>query len=284
MVPFSCTARGVKVSGWRVGEGERVLSTHGWLDNANSWKPVAQQVSGLDWASFDFPGHGRSGHIAPGETYHFVDNVETVQDVANGLAWAQFSLVGHSMGGSMALMFAAAFPSRVKRLVLADSLGPITAPEDTATEQLTAALKSRRRSRVARISTYPQRQDLLERIQRGNSSLSDVAAELLLERNAMVEPDRGWRFSYDRRLRDVSAYRFTENQVLDLIRHVECPVLLLRASYGTVLRDGPLDDRIAAFKDIEVVEVEGSHHVHLVEPEKVAGPIEEFLRADSAIG
>src|SRR5699024_9783488 len=73
MVPFSCTARGVKVSGWRVGEGERVLSTHGWLDNANSWKPVAQQVSGLDWASFDFPGHGRSGHIAPGETYHFVD-------------------------------------------------------------------------------------------------------------------------------------------------------------------------------------------------------------------
>lgn len=279
MKPFSCTARGVKISGWRTGgEGPRVLSTHGWLDNANSWKPVASQLSTFDWASFDFPGHGRSGHVAPGETYHFVDNVETVQDAANGLAWAQFSLVGHSMGGSMALLFAAAFPSRVKRLVLADSLGPITAAEDTATEQLRSALNSRRRSRVARISTYPRRQDLLERIQRGNSTLSEDAAELLLERNAAVEPDRGWRFSYDRRLRDVSAMRFTEAQVLDIIRHVECPVLLLRASYGTVLRDGPLDERIAAFKDIHVVEVEGSHHVHLVEPEKVIEPIEAFLR------
>lgn len=278
MVPFSCTARGVKVSGWRVGEGERVLSTHGWLDNANSWKPVAAQVSGLDWASFDFPGHGRSGHVAKGETYHFVDNVETVLDVANGLGWAQFSLVGHSMGGSMALMFAAAFPKRVKRLVLADSLGPITAPENTAREQLRSALMSRRKSRVARIKSYPQRQDLLDRIQRGNGSLSDEAAEALLERNAVVEPDEGWRFSYDRRLRDVSAYRFTEGHVLDMIRHVECPVLLIRASYGTVLRDGPLDERIAAFQNVEVLEVEGSHHVHLVEPEKVAKPIEDFLR------
>src|SRR5690625_3520892 len=114
MVPFSCTARGVKGSGWRtVGEGPRVLSTPGWLEFADSLKSVASALSSMDWASFDFPVHGRSGHVARGETYHFVDNVETVQDVANALAWAQFSLVGHSMGGSMALMFAAAFPSRV---------------------------------------------------------------------------------------------------------------------------------------------------------------------------
>src|SRR5690625_7721876 len=74
MVPFSCTARGVKVSGWRTGgEGPRVLSTHGWLDNANTWKPVASALSSMDWASFDFPGHGRSGHVARGETYHFVE-------------------------------------------------------------------------------------------------------------------------------------------------------------------------------------------------------------------
>lgn len=279
MVPFSCTARGVKVSGWRTGEGERVLSTHGWLDNANSWKPVASLVQGLDWASFDFPGHGRSGHVAPGETYHFVDNVETVQDVANSFAWAQFSLVGHSMGGSMALLFAAAYPSRVKRLVLADSLGPITATADTATAQLRSSLNSRRRSRVARISTYPEREILRERMQRGNSALTEEAAETLLERNATVEPDRGWRFSYDRRLRDVSAYRFTEEHVLDLIRNVRCPTLFLRASHGTVLRDGPLAERIAAFQNIEVLDVEGSHHVHLVQPEKVAQPIMDFLLA-----
>lgn len=278
MVPISCSARGVKVSGWRTGEGERVLSTHGWLDNANSWKPVASAVEGLDWASFDFPGHGRSGHVCEGETYHFVDNVETVQDVANSLGWAQFSLVGHSMGGSMALMFAAAYPNRVKRLVLADSLGPITAPADTATAQLRSSLNSRRRSRVARIASYPERKALFERIQRGNSSLSDAAAEMLLERNATVEPDQGWRFSYDRRLRDVSAYRFSEEQVLDLIRNVRCPTLFLRASQGTVLRDGPLAERIAAFQDIEVLDVEGSHHVHLVHPERVIAPMSEFLR------
>lgn len=267
--------------GWRTGEGLPVLATHGWLDNANSWKPVAIMTEGLEWASFDFPGHGRSEHLPPGEAYHFIDNVESIQDAANAQTWARFSLVGHSMGASLALMFAAIYPARVQRLVLMDSLGPLTSPPDQATEQLRAGMISRRQSRYKQVSYYPERAMLKERVQKGNSSLTDEAAELLLERSATVEPDKGWCFSYDRRLRDVSAYRYTDAHVLDLIHHVQCPTLIIRASYGTVLRDGPLEERQAAFPNAKVVTVEGSHHVHLVHPERVASMIQDFLTEET---
>lgn len=274
MQSFSFQSRGNTVEAWRCGEGRRILATHGWLDNANSWKPIAEASTGFEWCSLDFLGHGRSAHVAEGETYHFVDYVEVLLDAADALGWERFSLVGHSMGASVALMFAAAFPERVEKLVLCDSFGPLTGPPEEAAQQIRLSLLSRRRSRTAEARYSPSKEDLKERMMRGNGGLSAAAADTMLERSAKFVPNEGWCFSYDRRARDVSAYRFTPDHVTALMRAVECPTLLIQATEGGVMRYGSLADRLDALKELTLVEVEGNHHVHLVRPD-VVGPIIE---------
>lgn len=280
MTPFSFQSRGTTVEAWRFGEGRRVLAAHGWLDNANTWKPIAEASQGIEWVSIDFPGHGRSGHAPPGETYHFVDNVEVLLDAADALGWKKFSLVGHSMGGSMALMFAAAFPERVQSLVLSDSFGPLTGEESEAAQQLRLAILSRRRGRSAEPHYYPERNELSARMLKGNPALNLKAAETLLERSAVFVRDQGWGFSYDRRARDVSPYRFTAAQVDAFLANVECPTLMLRAKDGGIMRSGSLEDRLDLVKDLKVVDVAGNHHVHLMRPSVIGPLIEAFLKGE----
>lgn len=281
MKPITFRSRGVAVSGWELGVGKRVFATHGWLDNANSWAPVAERShNGIQWRSFDFPGHGRSGHAAKGETYHFVDYVEVILDAAEHFGWDRFSLVGHSMGGSIAMMFAAAFPERVEKLVLSDSFGPLTGdPADVAT-QLRSGMISRRKSRDITPRFYPSRLELVERMKRGSLGLTDDAITQLLERTA-VESEEGWSFSYDPRARDVSAYRFAPEHVDALMRAIVCPTLMIRATAGGIMRYGVLESRFDHIRDLTVVDVAGNHHVHLNEPDKIAPIITSFLLDDA---
>lgn len=277
MKPITFPSRGVSIDGWEQGQGHRVMATHGWLDNANTWLPVAQRTqSNLLWRSIDFPGHGRSGHGPKGETYHFVDYVEVLLDAADQWGWDRFSLVGHSMGGSIAMMFAAAFPERVDALVLSDSFGPLTGDADDVATQLRRGLLSRRKSSGIVPRHYPAREDLAERIRRGSLGLTEDAIALLLERTA-VQTEDGWAFSYDPRVRDVSTYRFLDAHVDGLMRALACPTLMIRASHGGIMRHGALAAHFDKVRDLRIEDVEGNHHVHLNDPDSVAPLIEAFL-------
>ena len=58
---------------WRRQGRPRVLALHGWLDNANSFQPMAPLLGQLDLVALDLPGHGHSDHRHSTARYHFVD-------------------------------------------------------------------------------------------------------------------------------------------------------------------------------------------------------------------
>lgn len=67
------------LSGWTVGNpsGQPILCVHGWLDNANSFKPLATALD-LDkyrLISMDLPGHGLSEHFPSGVNYSVADSL-----------------------------------------------------------------------------------------------------------------------------------------------------------------------------------------------------------------
>ena len=78
--PVSYQLRQLILRGWQSGpaDGPLCLCLHGWLDNANSFLPLAEKLPQLQLVAIDLPGHGQSDHRSPDAHYHFLDWVDDV--------------------------------------------------------------------------------------------------------------------------------------------------------------------------------------------------------------
>jgi pimeloyl-ACP methyl ester carboxylesterase len=259
------------------GEGEPVVALHGWLDNAYSFRPMLDSLIDPDIVCVDFPGHGESPPRPAAARYHFDDYVFDVLAVADALGWGRFHLIGHSLGGAVASVLAAACPERVRTLSVIEGLGPLSAPPDRTTEGWRKAVCA---SRARRRRIHAERDAAIEARTR-DSDLSRPAAELLAERGLQAVDD-GWQWRHDLRLTWPSTQRYTEPQVLDLLAHIEAPVLcVLSAPRSRVVPHGFIERRLAAVRDLRLREIPGGHHLHMQSPEAVATMIREHIHERS---
>ncbi|WP_425481653.1 alpha/beta fold hydrolase, partial [Cognatilysobacter lacus] len=109
--------------------------------------------------------------------------------------------------------------------------------------------------------------------------LEEGAARLIVERSLAPAAGGGFAWRSDARLTRPTAVRMTEGQVRDLIRAIECPVRLLHAV--PAFRFFPADvrdERAACLRQVDVVGVEGGHHLHMEIPAQVAAVLGRFLR------
>lgn len=263
---------------WGAPGGRPILALHGWLDNAASFTGVAPALAaaGAHVVALDLPGHGRSDHRPPGVAYHFVDWVPVVFEAAAALGWERFGLVGHSMGAGVALLSAGAVPERVESLVCLEGLGPLVTEPADAPARLGMVVERRLRRRDAANKVHPSTAALLERMLEARRALAPHAAEAIAARG-VEEVTGGVRFAYDPRLQEPSALRFTEAHVHAFFRRIACPVQLVRARGGWPMDDDFFRARLACLADVAIVEVDGGHHVHLDEPERVAPAVVDFL-------
>ena len=53
------------------------VALHGWLDNAGTWDTLAPLLLSASphqsLLCLDYPGHGLSSHIPPGQAYHYLE-------------------------------------------------------------------------------------------------------------------------------------------------------------------------------------------------------------------
>lgn len=260
---------------WRRAGAPRVLCLHGWLDNAASFLPLAPLLDRCDLVALDLPGHGHSDHRHPTARYHFVEYLFDVDSVLDGLGWPGCHFIGHSLGAAIAAVFAAAAPERVSSLSLLDALGPITGDPDQSAERLRRGL-----ARIRQPAGPPRRYGSLDEMidaRRKVADLSEAAARLICARSAREE-DGGFLWRSDPALTWVTPVRFTEEQVLDMLRHIQAPTLTFEAKQ-TSTRFSP--ERIAARKEAITHgwhhRIEGHHHFHMDEPEAIAGTIQAFI-------
>lgn len=257
-------------------DGAPVLALHGWLDNAASFEPLAPWLAGIRLVALDLPGHGHSDHRPAGAHYHFVDYVAEVLGAADALGWHRFALLGHSLGGAVATFVAGACPERVTGLGLIEALGPLTDPPDETPRRLAHALE-RANTRADRpLRTYATLEQAIEaRRQAGN--LDEPAARLLVER-AMAAVAGGYQWRSDRRLRLPSPFRFTEDQVLAVLRAIRAPTALVVGDRGLLPMQRPaIRHRLDAVSDLTVHELKGHHHLHMEGPENVAAALRPWL-------
>lgn len=266
---------------WGPEDGVPTLALHGWLDNAASFDGLGPRLPGLRLVCLDMPGHGLSQHVAPGELYGFVDTVVRVFEATRALGWTRFCLVGHSLGAAVASVLAGTFPSRVRRLVLIEGLGPLAdEPEQVAT-RLARSIEDQFHRRGRPGLVYPRREDAAARFREAVPGLAERSARILTDRG-LEAIDEGFVWRSDPRLRVPSRQRLTEAQVLAFLRAIEAPTLLVRGTGGYSFAPDPMAARVAALRDSTMVELPGGHHLHLDGPEPVAEAIAGFLAPEVA--
>ena len=260
---------------WRRPDGPRVLCLHGWLDNAASFVPLAPLLDKLDLFALDLPGHGYSEHRHKTARYHFIDYLWDVDAVLDALAWESCHLIGHSMGGAIATVYAAGAPERVTSATLLDALGPISVSAESSTQRLRRSLlKNRRQSRGSR--QYASIDEMIA-ARRRNSDFSEASARLICERSARHLED-GFEWRSDPALNWVSSLVMTDEQALDFLRNIEAPMSSFMATPPAPWSSAEITAiRMNALRRCKQHTIEGHHHFHMDEPEKIAASIQAFI-------
>ena len=255
-----------------------IIMLHGWLDNSLTFVKLAPELTTLGPIyALDFAGHGHSGHRPEGQSYLLMDYVadlaELVERYFQETPDGKINLVGHSLGGIVGALYAAAFPERVKNLVMIDSLGALSRPVQETIPQLRKAIKKRIAGSGKQV-VYPDIATAAKAREGGLSPLSPEAALTLIPRNMRPEAD-GYVWQTDPRLRHPSPLMMTEEQVLASLAAIETPALFVRADEGLLSYRKDLDQRAEVIANLQIVNVPGGHHCHL---DGETGPVVTAIR------
>ncbi|WP_028388610.1 alpha/beta fold hydrolase [Legionella fairfieldensis] len=251
-----------------------LLALHGWLDNANSFDPLASYLSEhFHLIAIDLPGHGYSSHLPSGCYYHFTDAIFVTLQIIKALGFDQVHLLGHSMGACLASLVAGVAPEHILSLMLIEGLGPFSSPEQTCREQL-AYYGHYLKSNAKRARSYSS--PLLAaqaRAKQGYLSLEYI--EILCQRG-LEKKGEVYYWRHDRRLLNASPLRMTENQILSCLEGIVAKSFLIWADQGFAFHDQIMRKRMQAVKHLKVIELAGGHHVHMEKPDAVAQRLIEF--------
>ena len=122
--------------------GPLVVLLHGWPETRRSWHRVTPllTVKGYRVLAPDLRGLGDSARAPDG--YDTCNAAEDIHQLVAHLGCQQILLVGHDLGAWVAYAYAAAHPTEVSRLVVADAGIPGVSPEPGALTSLETNVKA----------------------------------------------------------------------------------------------------------------------------------------------
>lgn len=276
----SVSLLGGQVQGVVLGQGRPVLALHGFLDNAFSFKPLSGELPDVEIWALDLPGHGASAPLAMVDGWSITQWLPVLGRLLDELNWERYTLLGHSLGAILAQMLAA-FDPRIERLICLDALGPLTDTDDGNLDRLQRNYQQRQARPGGR--RYYATPDALWQVRVGGRfPLSQASARLLSKRGVGLGVS-GWYHRYDRRLRQDSAWRMTENQVQALLGRIECPLDLALFEDSPLGRaSSVLDGRLSCIASLSLARFSGGHHAHMENPAPIAQWINTLLDPHSS--
>ena len=262
------------VVAWGDESAEPVLLLHGFMDAGGTWDLVAPAIAsaGFRVLAPDLRGFGESATAPSGGYYHFPDYIADIAALAPA---RPLRVVGHSMGGTAATLFTGAAPERVKALVLVEGVGPPDNTPEIAPERMRRWL-----SQLAANKPEKPLASMDDAITRLQANHPHVPVDVLRSRAMhLVRKDASGtlRWAFDPLHRTTAPMPFFASVFRAFAARVTCPVLFVS---GGTLGWHPEDEneRLAAFRDLERVEIEGAGHmVHWTKPAPLAKAILDFF-------
>lgn len=266
------------------------LAFHGWQDNAGTFDLLVPLLpKTIPVLCIDLPGHGRSSHFPKGMVYHvFWDYIPLVRRIVRHFGWKKVRLMGHSLGGGLCFMYAACFPNEVLQYISIDLYGP-----SVRNLQKVAAMTGSCIDKALDYETLPKSklpcythdEMVATAMDAYKGSVDKRGAEILMIRGMSEAPkphsSNGYFFSRDLRLKVSILGLFSLEQVLVYAEQIKCHVLNIKANPGMKHEREDVYsivmDAIRKNATVEYHEVNGTHHLHLTTPERIAPIISAFL-------
>ncbi|XP_035717645.1 probable serine hydrolase isoform X2 [Vespa mandarinia] len=265
-----------------------IVALHGRQDNAGSFDTlIPLLLDGISVLCLDMPGHGLSSHY-PKSQYYYVywDGVIILRRIVKYFKWTKVKLLGHSLGGAISFLYAASYPKEVDILISLDIVSPsvrdITKTAEITGDNIDKFLKYENLT-LDNIPCYEYSEMMDIVVAAYNGSINEKGAEILMKRG--IQPSyipKKYYFSRDPRLKVSTLGMLSLDLVLAYASKITCAYLNIRAVPGMEFEQPEnyqkvLDEIKISAKKYEYHEVDGTHHVHLINPEKIAPIINSFI-------
>ncbi len=264
---------------WGDSDKPIIIATHGWLDNSNSFQPIADYLQDYCIIAVDFPGHGQSEHRQTGYPLHLTDYVLDLELVINEIK-VQYNLntvnlLSHSFGGIISVLYASVFPENISKLILLDILMPIFEPEVNAKKRLKQSVAAHKLALSSSVSSKLYSSvDSVAKVREKVTDLNFENSKLIVSRN-LKEKEGGYQWTTDPKLKLMSSWRFSLQQVMSLIDFIETPVLGIYSKQSRALAQ--VDSFKSRFAALKVETVEGGHHIHMDNPKTCSLLVNAFI-------
>ena len=251
---------------WHPRGGRTLVLLHGGSANAWWWQALAESIAPrFRLLALDQRGHGDSQAVKP-PRYRPEDYARDLARFVKHCRLGRAIVVGHSMGGINALAFANHHPEAVRAVIVVDA--PLTSSprRDHFLRRLTGlpvVIYPDLETAKARFRLMPREGDIPAQI---------VAA--IAEHSLTRMPDGRYTLKFDRE----SFVGEDGLHVLDVIKTVRAPVLLIRGELSKLMTVDAVQRAIESNPLVRLVTIPRAHHHILLErPEPLARAIERFV-------
>jgi pimeloyl-ACP methyl ester carboxylesterase len=264
-----------------------------FIDNAGTFDRLIPLLpDNLSFLCVDMPGTGLSSKLPPGASYYALDNLYFVDLIREKFKIDNVSLMGHSFGSIISFLYSTIFPNKVNMVIGIDALKSLVFDPDVEIIILEELAKNRIKAdkemndessgpAYTEHELYQKLNESLEQITGGG--ITKEAARCLLPRNTRESKNHPGKFEFTKDSRDRWSFvTFLQQGVsVQLAERLNMPYLFIKARHSPYY-DGKenFDQVIESMKKnpkFELEFVDGTHHVHLNDPEKVAPSISRFL-------
>ncbi|XP_014273476.1 probable serine hydrolase isoform X1 [Halyomorpha halys] len=274
---------------WRKNEEQPLIALHGLFDNAATFDRLVPLLNeNISVLALDLPGFGKSSNPPNGMSPSYLELIVWIRYVMKDyFNWKKINLLGHSFGGNLSFSYSAMFPEEVGKFI---SIDCSRFNMSSKPEYLLDDLKRGYMGGVVKSMGIPQEGSyelLLDYMYNSRAKtpfkLSKELCELLLSRDLEKISDDVYRNPTDLRPHLKYMGRPTLLFLDALAEKVKCEMLAIRATGGVLVkyRQERLEKQLSIISQnsprVVYQVVDGGHHVHLENPERVAPIINQFF-------
>lgn len=251
-----------------------IVCLHGLTRNAKDFEelgPWLRDVTGRPVFALSFRGRGQSDEAPDPMSYVPQTYVDDLGAILDALEIEQISIVGTSLGGIVGMLFGAAYPARLERLVLND-VGPELAEAGLLR---IAGYAGKVQSTV---EDWAAAKDINKQINGVAFPGRDEAFWQKITNRLFVEKDGQVMLDYDQNIAQAFTAENAAPPLWPAFDRLICPLLSIRGALSDLLTSDIVDKMKASQPEMGAVDVAQTGHAPYLEEAEAMAALSTFWR------